>query len=243
MTGVLVRMTTPMVLGIISILVLGLVDAWFISRLGTAELAAIGFTFPVTFGITGLSLGLGIGTASLLSRTLGAGHHHQAQRLTTDALLLAVVIVAVVSVLGLATIEPLFRLLGADEALFPGSHIGVQENVLPHITEYMTVRYLGALFLFLPMLGNAILRSTGDTRTPAVIMTTLAVLNGVLDPLLIFGIGPFPRLELQGAALANVIAFATVCVMSLLILWRREHLIELALPRLGEVVQNWKDLP
>src|SRR5690606_37132022 len=87
--------------------------------------------------------------------------------------------------------------------------------------------YLGGVFLVLPMVGNFAIRAVGDARVPAVILTISSLINIVLDPLLIFGLLGFPRLELRGAAIATVIANGVAFIASAAILHRREHLIRL----------------
>jgi Na+-driven multidrug efflux pump len=90
------------------------------------------------------------------------------------------------------------------------------------------------------MVGNNAIRASGDTKTPAIIMTTAAGINIIFDPLLIFGIGPFPRLEIAGAAAATVFARATTLIVSLYVLYRRKGMITLEMPHLREVLQSWK---
>ena len=98
-----------------------------------------------------------------------------------------------VLIIGLNTIDPLFRLLGADE------------EILPFIHRYMQIYYWGGIFLVAPMIANSVLRASGDAKRPAMIMTTAAVLNVIIDPVLIFGLFGFPRMEIEGAALGGVI--------------------------------------
>jgi Na+-driven multidrug efflux pump len=98
------------------------------------------------------------------------------QRITTHALLLGALLGVILLVIGLATIEPLFRALGADE------------RTLPLIRDYMRPYYLGSVLFVLPMVGNFALRATGDARMPAIILSLSAIVNLILDPLLIFGL-------------------------------------------------------
>src|SRR5680860_1870988 len=118
----------------------------------------------------------------------------------------AFIIVALFSIVGLATIDPVFRMLGATD------------QTLPLIRQYMTIWYVGVSFVIIPMTGNAAIRATGDMKTPAAIMMTAAAINVVLDPLMIFGIGPFPAMGIQGAALATMIARAMSLAASLWVL-------------------------
>lgn len=190
------RMTLPMILGMIMLMTFGLVDTFFVSLLGTEQLAAISFTFPVTFTLISLNIGLGIGTSAIIARYLGAGDTLLAKEYATGALILSFVLVGLLALAGVFTIDPIFRLLGATSA-----H-------LPYIRDYMLVWYAAGVFLALPMVGNSVLRASGDTKTPSIIMAVGGGINAILDPILIFGWGPIPAMGIQGAALATLIAWA-----------------------------------
>jgi putative MATE family efflux protein len=226
----LLRLTIPMLVAILTMVAFNLVDTAFIGRLGTSELAAVSFTFPVVLIISSLAQGLGIGASAVISRAIGQGDRYRVQRLTTDSLALAVLVVLFFAVIGLLTIDPLFSLLGATP------------QILPLIRQYMVLWYIGVVFVVIPMVGNAAIRATGDTKTPAMIMMVAAGINIVLDPLLIFGLGIFPGLGLTGAALATVIARAMTLVASLWVLTRRERMVIGARPKLGEVWNSWKQV-
>ncbi len=226
----LIRLTVPMIFGMFSMVIFNLADTFFVGHLGAAELAALSFTFPVVLVIHSLALGIGIGASAVISRAIGEGNHDQVRRLTTDSLVLSFLLVAFFAVLGILTIDPLFRLLGATE------------RTLPLIKQYMQIWYLGVIFVIVPMLGNNAIRASGDTKTPAIIMMTAASINLVLDPLLIYGIGPFPRLEIQGAALATVFGRATTLVVSLIVLIRRERMITFRLAPLKAILDSWKQV-
>ena len=227
---ILVRMTIPMIVGILSMIAFNLTDTFFVGRLGTSELAAMSFTFPVVFIINSLTMGIGMGATSVISRAIGSGDHNKVRRLTTDSLGLALLLVGILASIGLLTINPVFRALGATG------------EILPLIKKYISIWYLGVIFVVIPMVGNSAIRATGDTRTPSLIMLVAVTVNVILDPLLIFGIGPFPRLELEGAAIATVTARATTMVVSLWVLIRREHMITLIRPRLKQVLDSWRNV-
>ena len=142
----------PMTPGILAAMSVALVDACFLGRLGTEELAAISFIFPVVFTVTGLSIGLGAGTASVVSRAIGEGDRGEVRRLSTDALALAVLMVAALSALGWLTIRPLFARLGAEGA------------VLEHVVGHMRIWSLGMPFLLVPMVSSNILRGRRRAR-------------------------------------------------------------------------------
>lgn len=227
---ILFNLTVPMIVGILSMVIFNLADTFFVGRLGTPELAALGFTLPVILIVNSLALGLGTGAMAVISRAVGQRSHHKVERLTTDSLLLAVLTAAFFVILGFLTIDPIFRLLG------------VTEKILPLIKTYMTIWYLGVIFVIVPMTGNNAIRSLGDTKTPSLIMLIGAGCNIILDPLLIFGIGPFPRLEIAGAAIATVIARAITFSVSLYVLIRREKMITFDIFPFKNVIDSWKQI-
>ncbi len=164
-------------------------------------------------------MGVSVGISTKIGRLLGSGgDNHTAARFATHGLLLALVLMVTASGIGLLTLEPLFSLIGASPEL------------LPIIKQYMSVWYLAIPLLVIPMAGNSAIRATGDAKTPAKIMMLAGGINGVLDPLLIFGYGPFPELGVKGAAIASGISWAFALIYSLYILIRREKL--LAMPQL-----------
>ncbi|MGP9800750.1 MATE family efflux transporter [Rheinheimera sp. NSM] len=203
----LVAMTLPMLVGMITLMTFNLVDTFFISMLGTVQLAAISFTFPVSFSLISLSIGLSIGTSAVIARALGAGRLTEARTDGQVALGLSAVLVALLAVPGYCFTVPLFTALGAGS------------DVLPYIRQYMDIWFAGSVLLVLPMVGNAILRAAGDTKTPSIIMACSGLVNAVLDPILIFGIGPIPALGMQGAAIATVLSwlFGSALILALLI--------------------------
>lgn len=226
----LFNMTVPMVFGIAAIIMFNLIDTFFIAQLGINELAAISFTFPVVLVVGSLALGLGQGAAAVISQAIGKGDYDRVQRLTTDSLILSLILVGIFIIVGILTIDPLFSLLGATP------------EIIVLIRQYMMIWYLGMLFVVVPMVGNSAIRATGDTKTPSIIMIIAALVNFVLDPLLIFGLGPFPRLGLAGAAIATVTARATTLVISIWVLYYRDKMITLKIPALKEVVESWKSI-
>ncbi len=226
----LVGLAGPMVIGLFSVMAFNLTDTYFVSQLGTLELAAMSFTFPVVSVLFGVTMGLSTGTVSVVSRAIGRGEMDRVKRVSSDSLLLAFIVVLVLAGVGVLTIDPLFRAMGAAE------------DVLPLIREYMIIWYPGIVFLVVPMVANASIRALGDTRVPALIMTGAMTLNLVLDPLLIFGLLGFPRLELAGAAIATVIARACTLIVSLAILRFRENLLDFSPPRLTDVLASWKQV-
>ncbi|HVK99156.1 MAG TPA: MATE family efflux transporter, partial [Dongiaceae bacterium] len=162
----LTRMTIPTVIGIVAILFFSLADTYFIGLMGPAELAAVSFTFPVCAMLMNVSMGLGIGTAIHISSRIGKGELAEARRTAAHALMLGVTIAIPIGLIGILTIDPFFRLLGATPA------------TIDLIREYMGLWYAGFFLLVIPMVSNSVIRATGDTRTPSMIMAIAGLCNG-----------------------------------------------------------------
>ena len=113
------KMTIPMIYGMILLMTFNLVDTFFVGLLGTKPLAAISFTFPITFTVISLTIGLGIGTSAVIAKALGKGEHDTAKDAGTTALILTGLIVALLSFVGYLFTDEIFTLLGASEELIP----------------------------------------------------------------------------------------------------------------------------
>lgn len=223
----LIGLTWPMLIGLMGMVVFNLADTYFIGHLGVQQLAAIGFCFPVIMFVNSLAHGIGIGTSSLVSRNIVSTGREEVKMMASRAVVLGIIIVVVFLILGLLTIRPLFTALGAEKEL------------LGYIQEYMSVWYYGVAFVVVPMIGNNIVRATGDTFTPGMLMVFSAIINIILDPLLIFGIGPFPEMGMIGAALATVISRGFGLIFILIILIRREKLLTAKIGKIREIIKTW----
>ena len=223
-------MMAPMVIGLIVIITNSLVDAYFVSQLGSAPLAAVSYAFPVSFIVGAIAMGLGTGTSSLASRLFGAGNQEKVRQIATHSMLLGLIAGLCVVIFGLLTLEEVFSLLGADE------------QTMPFVKDYMEIYYWGGIFLVIPMIGNAVLRAGGDAKTPSVLMASTAVINAILDPILIFGWFGFPALGIKGAALASVLANVVFLIASLSILIFRENLIQFRKNTVVAILHSWNQI-
>ena len=229
-SGSILSMMLPMALGILVMIGNGLVDAYFIGQLGYAQLAAVSYAFPVWFVAAGIVMGLGTGTSSVLSRFIGAGDTKSVKQIATHSMILAVLAGAVVTAIGLLSIESLFGLLGANE------------ETMPFVKSYMTIYYWGSLFLGIPFIGNSILRANGDAKTPSLLVAFSAIVNAVLDPILIFGWFGFPEMGVAGAALASVISTVAFLLASLWVLIFRDNVLTSIGHSLSSMISSWKQV-
>jgi putative MATE family efflux protein len=226
----LLSLSWPMLLGMMGIVVFNLVDTYFVGILGVEQLAAMSFSFPVIMLLNSVSLGIGIGTSSLIARNYIKADHDEVKMMASRALLLGVVIVLVVVAIGMSTIDPLFSAMGA------------KGDVLDYVDRYMKIWYLGVPFVLFPMIGNSIVRATGDTFTPGMIMVVAGVGNAILDPIFIFGYGPIQAMGIEGAAWATVISRSFTFIVILIILIKRLDLLTIVLGSFKEIYATWKNI-
>jgi putative MATE family efflux protein len=215
------KLWLPMIGGIFAVKAIDLSDAIFIGMLGEKPLAAIGFTFPVLMVLVSLSIGLSAGASSVLSRLIGEGaDENKRQTLVLGACSLAVLVSLLMSLIGFFTIETLFEWMGA------------KDDVLNMASSYMRIWFLGIVLLILPVMVNSMLRATGDSTLPALLMGGTAILNIALNPLFIFGAWFVPEMGVKGAAIATLIARVPFSCAALVVLKRR-NLLPLTLSDLG----------
>lgn len=202
----LVSQTMPMVIGVAAMMSIGLIDAYFIGRLGSTELAAIAFIFPVTVAITSLGVGVMVGINSVVARALGEGDHAGAMRKASFGIIFATLLGVVLAVLLVALQGPLFTLMQA------------RAELIPVIERYMTPFAVG-FPLSLTIMGlNGVLRGQGEAKRTSIMSITYSAANWVLDPLLITGAFGFKGFGIAGAAYATVAGWAIAAVLGLWLL-------------------------
>ena len=156
-------------------------------------LAALGFAFPILFIGNSVNIGLGAGTMSAVSRALGQDDPGKARRHGAAAILLGLFVMSILVAVMLLS-APFFLTLA-----------GASGEVAKMAFEYLLIIMPGLVLVSIASMSNNVLRAGGEAILPSSIMILGALINIILDPFLIFGWGPFPRMELQGAALATFI--------------------------------------
>ena len=186
-------LAVPMVLEMAGESVFAVCDAFFVARLGSEALAAVGLTESLLELIYAIAIGLSMATTALVARRIGEKNPQGAARAAVQAIIVGIVTAVVFGVLGAVFAPDLLAMMGASpETVAAGA-------------SYTRVMYAGMVTILLLFLNNSIFRGAGDAATA---MRALWIANGinlVLDPCLIFGLGPFPELGLMGAAVATTI--------------------------------------
>ncbi|MGQ0734184.1 MAG: MATE family efflux transporter [Acidobacteriota bacterium] len=199
-------LAVPMVLEMSMESLFAVVDVFFVSRLGADSVAVVGLTESLLTLVYSVAIALCIGATATVARRIGEKDPDGAAVAAVQVIAVGVVVSAVVGVVGGLYARPLLALMGASE------------GVLAAPSTYAVVMLSGNGAIMLLFLMNAVFRAAGD---PAIAMRVLWLANGinlVLDPCLIFGLGPFPELGVAGAAVATTIGRSTAVVVQLVVL-------------------------
>ncbi len=191
------------------IMLFSLVDAWFVGQLGAEAFAGVSAAGFVLWAVQSISLVITEGLVALASRAIGAKDPHTAEMTIAQSLLLSAFVSFISSGFCLAIQKPMLAVMG------------LQGQAADAAFSYLSTLLYGLFFLFESYTLDSAFRSMGDTTTPMIIIAGSLAINGLLDYLLIFGIGPFPRLEAQGAALATVLAHVIALIWSLILLQQK----------------------
>ncbi len=225
-----IQLSIPMIFGMLSMGMFNLADTFFVGKLGTEQLSALSFIFPVVLIVNSVALGIGIGTSVLVSIAEGGGNREEVRRLSIHSLVLGLIVTVVVAVFGELTISPLFSALGASG------------EVLNHIHDYMFFWYPGVIAVVIPMVINNILRAIGNSFLPGMVMFISMLINIILDPLLIFGLGPFPEMGISGAAIATVFARSIAAVTAIYALHKFINLFSSGKQIFRGICGSWKKI-
>lgn len=193
----LIRYSMPAMIAMAVNSLYNLVDTIFVGYgAGTLALAALAVSWPIQMVIVAVGMAIGIGTASVVSRSLGAGDVERAGRVAGTSFMTIGVLSVILTLLGWLFLEPLLRGFGATD------------TILPYAVDYLSVIFLGNFFLASAISANNIIRSEGAARVAMTSMIVGAVINLILDPIFIFGFD----MGIRGAAIATVIANASTFV-------------------------------
>jgi len=226
----LYKTAVPTTIGTVAIILYFLADAYFVSLLGTNQLAALGFTFPATILLTYLGVGLGVGTSAMVAKAIGAKDHEQVIDMTFASIVFGFGIGFLLIIPAMLSINTIFSIMGASPELI----------VL--ISEFLLVWYLGIPFLLVQFAGTAVMRAIGNSKLHGRLMILSAIVNAALDPILIFGLGPIPAYGISGAAIATVITWVVSNIFICYYLAKREQLLKIFWPGLAKLINNWKRL-
>ena len=201
-TRLLVTMSLPMMLSMLVQALYNIVDSMFVAQLSEDALTAVSLAFPVQSLMIAVASGTGVGINALLSRNLGDRNFEGANNAARNGVFLAIVSCIVFALLGLVG-SRLFFSLQTDNPV-----------ILEYGVQYMSIITLFSVGIFLQITFERLLQSTGRTFYNMITQGTGAIINIILDPIMIFGLFGFPRLEVAGAAIATVVGQIVAVIMS-----------------------------
>jgi putative MATE family efflux protein len=210
----------PMILGLLSETALSLIDMFFVGKLSPQAIAAVSMARMLSWTLAIFAEGLCIATTAMVARFYGAGDRSMADSVANQSIILGMTFSISFGVFGYYFSEELLRLVGAGPDIIT---VGL---------NYTRIIFLGNFTMYLLLLCDALLRGAGNTVLPMKIFAFTCALTALIDPLLIFGLGPFPRLEVTGAACANVFSRGVGAIVVLYLLSRQTSRVRISLKKL-----------
>lgn len=210
----------PMVLEMIMESIFAIVDIFFVSRLGSDAIAAVGLTESMMTIVYAIAVGFSTGTTALVSRRIGEKHPEAAAKAAGQSIVAGMTVSLLLAIPGIFYSYELLRLMGASHELASQNH------------GYTLIMFAGNFVITMLFIINAAFRSAGDA---ALSMRVLLIANGIniiLDPILIFGFGPIPALGIEGAAIATNIGRGLAVFFQFYVLFRGRMRIKLRLVHL-----------
>ena len=189
----LITMSLPMILSMLVQALYNIVDSIFVAKLSEDALTAVSLAFPIQNLMIAVAAGTGVGINALLSRSLGEKKYDKVNRIAQNGILLGVLSSLVFAVLGLIGSRLFFEAQTTDP------------EIIKYGTDYMLIITVASIGIFMQVTFERLMQSTGKTIFNMVIQGTGAIINIILDPILIFGWFGLPRMEVTGAAMATVI--------------------------------------
>ena len=209
-----ISMSLPMMISMLVQALYNIVDSIFVAQVCEDALTAVSLSFAAQNMMIGVATGTGVGVNALLSRFLGAKEFGKANKVASQGVLLAILS---------AFVFMLFGFFGTG--IFFESQVGTESPIYSYGVDYLSICCIASLGIFGQVMMERLAQATGKTMLSMTMQLCGAITNIILDPLLILGIGPFPRMEAKGAAVATVVGqFVAFGVGILLNLWKNKEI-------------------
>ena len=199
----LLRLSLPSIAATITLSLYNIVDTFWVSKLGHEAIAALTIVFPYQILVIALGVGTGIGVAALVSRRFGENNPEATNHVAGQTFFLSVF---------WGLIFMMFAVFFSEGIL---TTFGATPDIMEYGTQYLVITAYGAPQVIFALVASNLIRGSGDAIKPMIIMITASVINIILDPFMILGLGPFPEMGVRGAALATVIAQSFGAILAL----------------------------
>ena len=207
-----------------------IVDSIFVAKIGESALAAVSLAFPIQTLMIAVAVGTGVGINSLISRRLGEGDRKAADRAASHGIILGAISWAVFALLGVFFSRPFFQMFSTNGAVIQAG------------ADYLSIVTILSLGIFVEISVEKTLQATGNMIYPMIFQLIGAVINLILDPILIFGLLGFPAMGVAGAALATVLGQIISMIYSLYIVFRKDHEVTIRLKGFRFHARTVKDI-
>lgn len=199
----LITMSLPMILSMLVQALYNVVDSIFVAKLNEAALTAVSLAFPVQNLMIAIAVGTGVGINALLSRYLGEHRFDSANDVARNGIFISIITGLIFTIVGVSGAGVFFRAQTSDP------------DIISYGTQYMQIVTFFAIAIFMQITGERLMQSTGKTFYNMITQGLGAIINIILDPILIFGLFGLPRLEVAGAAIATIIGQIVAVSLSL----------------------------
>ena len=221
----IVTMSLPMMLSMLVQALYNIVDSIFVSRINESALAATSLAFPAQMLMIAIGAGTGVGINAILSKSLGAKKFSDADKAANTGLFLIFVSYIVLMVLSLFAVKPFVA-----SQIKEGTENAAQ--IMQYSTDYLSICYILSFGILFEMTFERLLQSTGKTFYTMITQSVGAVINMILDPILIFGLLGAPKLGIKGAAIATVVGQTVAMAMAIYFNIKKNHEITLSLGKI-----------
>lgn len=221
----LISMSLPMIISMLVQALYNIVDSMFVAKMNEAALTAVSLAFPVQNLMIAFAAGTGVGVNALLSRSLGEKNLENANKVAANGVMLAMITSVVFAILG-GFGGRLFFSLQTDDA-----------QIIEYGAQYLRIITIASMFVFLQVTYERLLQSTGKTFYSMITQASGAIINIILDPIMIFGYFGFPAMGVMGAALATVCGQFVATLLA--VHFHNKHNREIIVRRTGFKPDKW----
>jgi putative MATE family efflux protein len=214
-------LSVPMVLEMLMESVFAVADIFYVSKLGSEAVATVGLTESLITIVYSIGIGLSMAATAMVSRRIGEKDTKGASKAAVQAIITSLVVSLLIAIPGIWFASDLLRVMGASEVIHTT------------MSSYTAIMLGGNVVIMLLFVINAIFRSAGDAAVSMRVLWFANIINIVLDPLLIFGIGPFPELGIKGAAIATTVGRGLAVIYQLYLLFRGNKRVRLLISDIG----------